>query len=77
MPKIPTAYVTCYCGIPHLVTQDCPVKCTCGITLHIQAKKHGQGKVWGTVPVKRRDLQQKVISMIRSGESRLDSRWVE
>ena len=75
MKKI-AAWVTCYCGKgPYLVTVDEPVKCPCGVELHIQSKKGGwNGKAWGTAS---KGKAGQVYRDIQEGRSKLDARWID
>jgi hypothetical protein len=75
MPAYKYVNVTCYCGKVYdrmVVGQS--LKCSCGITLHTQQKKHGSGKAWGTV--KNKEKRREVLRLISSGKSKLDSQFV-
>ena len=75
MKKI-AAWVTCYCGRgPYLVMVSDPVKCSCGVELHIQPKGRGwDGKAWGTASKKR---AAQVYKDVQEGRSQLDAKWIE
>lgn len=51
MPKYKHADITCYCGRRHeYVEVGQPVRCACGVTLHTEQHKNGDGRVWGSTP---------------------------
>jgi len=73
MPKYTKALVTCYCGREHIVTPSAPVKCACGVKLHVQQKRGG-GDVWGTAT---KEVSKRTYEMVQSGQSKLHGQWLE
>jgi len=73
MPKYTEAFVICYCGRKHIVKIDSPVKCACGVELHVQQKRGGS-RIWGTATKK---VARRTYEMIQARKSELHGWWLE